>query len=310
MERHLPPTYRILPKLFKAIQANQPVVALESAVITHGLPYPQNSECAQDLEQIISQNGASPATIALLDGRVAIGLTSAEISLLARSEKLMKLSVRNIAVGIASKRSGGTTVAATLLAARTAGIQVFATGGIGGVHRGSTFDVSADLDELARSRVVVVCSGAKSILDLPATLEVLESRGIPVIGFGTDEFPAFYARSSGLKIDAMVDTPAEIAAIARAHWAAGNSSAILVCNPLPAEFALDGAWVDSLILKAVDEAKSLGVSGPSVTPYLLGRLRDLTGGKTLTANLALLRNNASLSAEIAKQLASSTTRTI
>ncbi len=310
MGKQLPPTYRILPKIFQAVQQNKPVVALESAVITHGLPYPQNSECALELEQIISQSEVQPATIALLDGKIAIGLTSEEITRLARGEKLMKLSVRNIAVGLAAKRSGGTTVAATLLAARTAGIQVFATGGIGGVHRGSTFDVSADLDELARSRVVVVCSGAKSILDLPATLEVLESRGVPVLGYGTDEFPAFFARSSGLKIDARVDTPAEVAAIAQAHWTSGNSSAVLVCNPLPVEFALDIDWINTLILQAIEEAHQRGVNGPAVTPYLLGRLRDLTGGKTLTANLALLKNNASLSADIAKQLAGPATLTI
>jgi pseudouridine-5'-phosphate glycosidase len=302
MTTKLPSTYRIQPEILRAVQEELPVVALESAVITHGLPYPQNEECALSTQEIIRQNGAQPATIALINGKIALGLTKEEINLLSRSENLMKISPRNLGIGIANGRSGGTTVAATLLAARIAGIGVFATGGIGGVHRGNPNDVSADLDELARSPVIVVCSGAKSILDLSATLEALESRGVPVLGFGTDEFPAFFSRTSGLKLDARVDSPTEIVAIAHAHWTSGSSSAILVCNPLSEEDALDGEWVDALTEHALEESRSLGISGSKVTPFLLNKLRELTEGKTLEANLLLLKNNARLAAEIASRL--------
>lgn len=282
-----------------AITTGKPVVALESTVITHGLPRPQNLQLAQDMEAAVRSAGATPATIAVLDGAVHVGLTAAELERIALHEEGMrKISRRDFGIALARGESGGTTVAGTALVANLAGIRVFATGGIGGVHRGSNFDISADLLELGRTPVVVVCAGAKAILDLPATLEVLETQGVPVIGYQTVDFPAFYSVSSGLKVTVRADTPAEIAAIARRHWIMGKS-AVLVGNPPPTEAALPAGEIEGVIQQALAEAENRHVHGAALTPFLLERVSQLSGGKSLRANLALLLNNADLAARIA-----------
>lgn len=310
MKRVLPPVYKIHPEVALALARGYPVVALESTVLTHGLPHPVNEELGLDLEKFVRENGATPATIALIDGKISIGITADELLSLALGEKVLKVSSRIMGIGIAKGLSGGTTVAATLVAAHIAGIQVFATGGIGGVHRGQRFDISADLDELARRPLIVVCAGAKSILDLPATLEALETRGIPVLGYQTDEFPAFYSRSSGLRVDATIDSPDEAAHIARAHWSAGNHSSILVCNPLPEGESLDTEEINKSIERAVVEAEVLGIGGAELTPFLLKNLNQSTKGKSLQANLALLKSNARLAAQIAGCLAKPQTQNL
>lgn len=302
MTLKLPPAYHPLPEVASALTANQPVVALESAVITHGLPRGTNLDLARNVEALIRANGVTPATISVINGSLCIGTSQEDLERLATDGDLIKVSIRNIGFALAKNLSGGTTVAATLLAARTAGIKVFSTGGIGGVHRGRSYDISADLDELARSPVVVVCAGAKAILDLPATREALETRGVPVLGYQTTEFPAFYSRRSGLHVDARVDSPAEIAAVAQAHWEAGNHSAILVCNPLPEDQALDDNMMEKAIQRAMRQAETDDISGASLTPALLDMVMQLTDGKSLQANLALLQNNASLAAEIAVEM--------
>lgn len=287
----------------RALAGRQPVVALESTVITHGLPYPENIDLARDLEQEIVREHAIPATIALLDGKIQVGLNSSQLERLATSHDSLKVSRRDFGLALARGLVGGTTVAGTLFVAHQAGIQVFATGGIGGVHRNAPFDVSTDLAELGRTPMVVVCAGAKSILDLPATLEVLETQGVMVLGYQTDEFPAFFSRSSGLPVTARSDSPEEIAAIARAHWQAGVQSAILVANPVPEETALDYDEVEAIIQQALRDAEKKGIHGAATTPYLLSRLNDLSDGRTLQANLALLHSNARLAARIAVALA-------
>lgn len=298
----LPPAYNALPEVSAALAGHQPVVALESAVITHGLPHGTNLDLARKVEALIRDKGVTPATISVINGRLCIGTRQEDLERLTAAGDFIKVSIRNVGVALAKQLSGGTTVAATLLAARTAGIKVFSTGGIGGVHRGRSYDISADLDELARSPVVVVCAGAKAILDLPATREALETRGVPVLGYQTNEFPAFYSRRSGLHVDARVDSPAEIAAVAQAHWEAGNQSAILVCNPLPEDQALDDDMMEKAIHRAMRQAEKDDISGASLTPALLDMVMQLTDGKSLQANLALLQNNASLAAEIALQM--------
>ncbi len=303
MNRILPPVYKIHPEVALALERGTAVVALESTVITHGLPHPENQALGMDLEKIVRENGVTPATIALIDGKISVGITADELSSLAVHEKVLKVSSRMMGIGIAKGLSGGTTVAATLVAAHTAGIQVFATGGIGGVHRGKAFDISADLDELTRRPVIVVCAGAKSILDLPATLEALETRGIPVLGFQTEEFPAFYSRNSGLKVNVRIDTPEEAVDIAKAHWLAGNHSAVLVCNPLPEDEALQVEEINNVIESAIVEAEIVGIAGADLTPFLLERINQITEGRSMQANLALLKNNARLAALIAKSLA-------
>jgi len=300
MKLDLPKSYQAQPEVLPALTHNLPVVALESTVITHGLPRPQNLALAREMENIVRENGATPATIALLDGFIRIGLQDHELEKLAFDETSMKVSLRNLGICVARSMSGGTTVAATLLAARKAGIYVFSTGGIGGVHRENPDDVSADLDALSENPVVVVCTGAKAILDLPATLEALETRGVPLLGYQTDTFPAFYARSSGLPVDARVETAQEIYRIAKAHWETGNRSAILVCNPVPQEFAIDPAVIEPVITKAVEQAKRQGIHGADLTPFLLEVVNQATSEKSLQANLALLRNNARLGAEVAR----------
>ena len=302
MTTRIPDVYRLSAEVSYALTRGMPVVALESAVITHGLPRPQNLELAREMESIIREGGATPATIALLKGKMAVGLSDDELTDLSKRDVLTKVSLRNMGIGLAQGLSGGTTVAATLSTAFQSGIKVFATGGIGGVHRGNPFDVSADLDALAIYPVVVVCAGAKAILDLPATLEALETRGVPVLGFGTDEFPAFYSRSSGLRVDYRVDEPGEVASIAQAHWKAGHRSAILVGNPIPERDALDAEIIASAINTAVVEAEKSGILGAALTPFLLEQVNLGSAGQSMRANLALLRNNALLAAQIAAHL--------
>ncbi len=301
MMEKLPEQFIVNRDLAIARQSGAPVVALESAVITHGLPRPENLALAQEMESIVRENGAVPATIALLEGRIRIGLTEDELLRLAGLENTRKISLRDFGIALAGGLSGGTTVAATLFAAEKAGVKVFATGGIGGVHRGSTFDISADLPQLGRSKLVVVCAGAKAILDLPATREYLETQGVPVIGYQTDEFPAFYTPHSGLKVDHTVDSPEQAAEIARQAWSAGLSSAILLVVPPPEE-TISGEEIETAIQAALDETQQAGIHGAEATPYLLNRVSQLTAGRSKLANLALLKNNARVAAQVAAAL--------
>jgi pseudouridine-5'-phosphate glycosidase len=301
-ENRLPPTFVISSEVVLAFRLGTPVVALESAVITHGLPRPQNLELARRLEENIRNEGAVPATICLMDGKVHIGLTDQELTRLANEDGARKISRRDFGIALARKENGGTTVAATLIAARQAGIRVFATGGIGGVHRNAPFDVSADLPELGRSPLIVVCAGAKSILDLPATMEVLETMGVAVIGYHTADFPAFYSRDSGLPVNVQIQSPKEAAKIALAHWSMGLESALLVVQPPPEEAALPAEEMNQAIQEALNEAERSQIHGSDVTPFLLDRVSRLSGGASLHANLALLENNARLAARISAEL--------
>jgi pseudouridine-5'-phosphate glycosidase len=303
MPHERPAWLYVHPEVAAALGSGRPVVALESTVITHGLPEPVNLELARRLESEVRGAGAVPATVAVIDGRICLGVTTDELERLALSRSLMKISRRDLGTAVAQRATGGTTVAATMIAAHAGGVQVFATGGIGGVHRGSSGDISADLPELARTPVVVVCAGAKAILDLPRTLEWLETAGVPVLGWGTDEFPAFFTRSSGLPVSAKVKNAAETAALIRTHWGMGLHSGILVCVPCPEEVSVPAEKVELALRTALQQAESEGVRGKQVTPYLLSRLADLSGGGTLRANLALLRNNARVAAEIARAFA-------
>lgn len=284
----------------RAMRANLPIVALESTVITHGLPSPQNLQLAQDMEHIVRDEGATPATIAFLDGYLHIGLNGTELERLAKEKDAYKVGPRDFATVITNEACGGTTVAGTMLACKHAGIKVFATGGIGGVHRESSFDVSADLQALATIPMIVVCAGAKAILDLPATLEYLETMNVPVVGYGTDDFPAFFSRESGLDVSASVETPEELVEFAREHWKAGLQSAVLVANPVPADEAISKSEMEPLIEKASKEAQEEGIHGKEITPFLLKRINELTKGKSMRVNLALLLNNARLAAHIAR----------
>jgi pseudouridine-5'-phosphate glycosidase len=281
----------------------RPVVALESTLIAHGLPRPLNLETARAAEAAVRAEGAVPATIAVLRGVPTVGLSDGELQALAGADGVLKASSRDLAAAVAQKRTAATTVAATMLLAHRAGVRVFATGGIGGVHRGlaETWDVSADLAELARTPVAVVCAGAKSILDLRRTLEVLETMAVPVVGYGTDEFPAFYVGSSGLPLTARVDSSAEAAALLAARWALGGAGVVLA-QPLGAGLALESAEFETALAEAESRAAARGVSGPELTPFLLARLAEITGGRTLTANRALIVANAQLAARIARAL--------
>lgn len=337
----LPAFVRTSPSVLAALHSNQPVVALESTVIAHGLPYPQNLEAARRMEAAVREGGATPATVAVLGGVVKVGLTDDELAYLAQAKDVWKVSRRDLPVVVARKLDGATTVAGTMIVAHWAGIRVFATGGIGGVHRvvggewvvasGKTLttnhyplttDISADLPELAQTPVVVVCAGAKAILDLPATLEWLETHSVPVIGYGTDEFPAFYSRSSGLKLEVRADRAGEVAEIAHAKWEMGLAGGVLVCVPVPEAYAQPLEAVEAAIQQALREAEERGVRGKAVTPFLLRRVAELTGDERgrprvspllvsplplasplLRANLALLENNARVAAEIAAALA-------
>jgi len=295
------------PAVRAALEAGRPLVALESTVISHGLPWPENLELARRMEAAVRANGAEPATIAVLNGQVHIGLNDAQLEHLATAGTVLKVSRRDFPIAFAQKRDGATTVAGTMIAAHWAGLRVFATGGIGGVHRaaggGPATDISADLPELARTPVVVVCAGAKAILDLPATLEWLETHGVPVVGYQTDEFPAFYSRSSGLKLEARADSPEEVAALARALWDSGLGGGMLVCVPCPAEAARPADEMERAIAVAVQEAEARGLRGKAVSPFLLARVAELTHGESKAANLALLQNNARVAAQVAVQLA-------
>jgi pseudouridylate synthase len=285
----------------QALAARRPVVALESTIISHGMPYPHNFETALALEEAVRAEGAVPATIAVIDGVLRAGLDRAALERLAKDGKVIKASTRDLAPAMLRNQSAGTTVSATMRIAALAGIPIFATGGIGGVHRGAadSFDISADLVELAHTETAVVCAGAKSILDIGKTLEYLETLRVPVIVFGSDEFPAFYTNASGEPAPQRLDTPDEIAQAMRLHRGLGAGTGMLVANPIPAAAALPAAAIDAAIAKALGEAQAQGIAGKAVTPFLLGRVNELTGGESLKANIALVRNNAALAARIA-----------
>ena len=277
-------------------------MALESALISHGLPYPENVETAQAMEEIVREEGAIPATIGIIGGRPTVGLSRKEVERLGRGSGVRKVSLWDLPVAVARRWDGGTTVSASLYLAHKAGIRVLATGGIGGVHRGKGWDLSADLFALAQTPLVVVCSGAKAILDLPATLEWLEASGVPVIGYGTDEFPAFYSRSSGLPLAQRVDTPPEVAEIARARDELELSTAVLVTVPVLDEYEVPTSLLEEALAKALEMGEGQGVRGAALTPFLLGRLNELTHGATLRANIALLKDNARVAAGVARAL--------
>jgi pseudouridine-5'-phosphate glycosidase len=285
-----------------AVDAHTPVVALESTLITHGLPRPVNLEVAQRLEAVVRDSGATPATIAILDGELYAGLEPDQLERLANADNVRKVSRRDLPIVTAQKGHGATTVAATMWVAAQAGIRVFATGGIGGVHRGQPFDVSADLPELAQTPVVVVCAGAKAILDLPLTLEWLETHGVPVLGFGTDTFPAFYSRSSGLPVDARCDTAQDAAHIIRAKFDLGLPGGVLIGVPVPEEYAVAPEDIEPAIQQALKMAEAENIRGKAISPFLLKHVSELTGGESLKANIALLENNARVAAQIARAL--------
>ena len=300
--------WQIQTEVAEALAQNNPVVALESTVITHGLPYPNNVETAVKMQTAVREGGAVPATIAIIQGRVHVGLTDDELEYLGKlaGTAVRKCSRRDIPLAIGNKENGATTVAGTMILAHQAGIRLFATGGIGGVHRGHPFDISADLLELGRTPVTVVSSGAKSILDLPATLEVLETHGVPVIGYGTDTLPAFFARSSGLPVDIRLDTPEAVASVMLAHQQTGLQNGLLVAVPVPEADACDPEMVEAAIAQATQEADEQGIHGPASTPWLLRRVVALTNGHSLQANVALLRNNGYTAAKIARAFCNST----
>ena len=296
----------IKPEVAEAIAQGKPVVALESTIISHGMPYPQNVQTALAVEQIIRDHGAVPATIAIIGGRLKAGLTVEEIEYFGKKgQAIHKASRRDLAVLCARGEDGATTVATTMIIAHMAGISIFATGGIGGVHRGAetTMDISADLEELAQTPVMVVCAGAKSILDLGLTLEYLETKGVPVIGYGTDELPAFYTRQSGFGVDYRIDTPAQLAAAFQASLDMGLPAGMLVTNPIPEEFAMPKAVIDAAIDQAISECNANGIHGKATTPFLLARVAELTGGDSLASNIRLVYNNAMVAAQTAVAMA-------
>lgn len=295
----------ISPEAAAALAAGQPVVALESTIISHGMPYPQNVETALNVEKIIRENGAVPATVAVIGGRLKAGLAPEEIEHLGKKGyAVAKASRRDLPVLVARGEDGATTVTTTMMIAAMAGIRIFATGGVGGVHRGAetTMDISADLEELAQTPVMVICAGAKSILDLGLTLEYLETKGVPVIGYGTEELPAFYTRHSGFRVDYRLDTPEELAAAFAAQRGMGLKGGMLVTNPIPEEYSMDKAVIDKAIDEALAEAKAKGIHGKETTPFLLAKVKDLTGGDSLDSNIQLVYNNARLAAKTAAAL--------
>ena len=295
----------ISPEVKAALEAGKPVVALESTIISHGMPYPRNVETALLVEKTIRENGATPATIAVIGGRLKAGLSHEEIEYLGKTGRgVAKASRRDLPALVARKADGATTVATTMIIAHMAGIRIFATGGIGGVHRGAeiTMDISADLEELAQTPVMVVCAGAKSILDLGLTLEYLETKGVPVVGYGTEELPAFYTRESGFGVDYRVDSPEELAAMFRAQRELGYKGGMLVTNPIPAEYAMDKKIIDAAIEQALSDAKARGIHGKETTPFLLARVVELTGGESLESNIRLVLNNAAVAAQTAREL--------
>ena len=295
----------ISPEVQAALNAGKPVVALESTIISHSMPYPQNVETALRVEQTIRDNGAVPATIAIIGGQLKAGCTQEEIEYLGKKgQAVTKASRRDLPVLVARKEDGATTVTTTMIIAAMAGIKIFATGGIGGVHRGAqqTFDISADLEELAQTPVMVICAGAKSILDLGLTLEYLETKGVPVIGYQTEELPAFYTRHSGFKVDYRIDTPQELAAAFKAKIDCGLKGGMLVTNPIPEQYSMPKDVIDAAIEKALQEMDAAGIHGKQCTPFLLAKVKDLTGGDSLAANIQLVLNNARLAAQTAVAL--------
>jgi len=292
-------------KVQQAISDNKPVVALESTIISHGMPYPQNYETALLVEKTVIQAGAIPATIALIDGKVKVGLTHDEIHFLAKEgTKVIKTSRRDLPYILSQKLTGATTVSATMIAAELAGIKIFATGGIGGVHRGAgqTFDVSADLTELSKTNVAVVCAGIKAILDLPLTLEYLETLGVPVLGYQTEELPAFYTRKSGYKLDYQMNSPEEIARLLQVKWDLGLLGGVIIANPIPQEYALDYDTMTKAIDEAIVQQNKLGITGKESTPFLLSKVKELTKGESLVSNIELVLNNAKLASKIAIEM--------
>ncbi len=293
----------IAPEVQKALSEGTPVVALESTIISHGMPYPQNVETALKVEEIVRENGAVPATTAIIGGKLKCGLTKKEIEYLGKKGlDVTKCSRRDIPMAIARGFDGATTVATTMIIANMAGVSIFATGGIGGVHRGAqeTMDISADLEELANTPVMVVCAGAKAILDIPLTLEYLETKGVPVLGYGTDNLPAFYTRGSRFKVDYRVDTPEEAAKAFEAQRGAGLHTGMLLTNPIPEEFSMDEGTINEAIESAVKEAEEKGIKGKESTPFLLAKVKDITAGSSLDANIQLVFNNAKVAAQIAE----------
>jgi len=293
------------PEVAAARAAGKPIVALESTIISHGMPYPQNVQTARDVEAVIRDAGAVPATIAIIDGRICVGLSHEQLELLGQSKDAMKVSRRDLAYVLATKKLGATTVAATMICAQLAGIEVFVTGGIGGVHRGAetSFDISADLQELASTSVAVVCAGVKSILDIGLTLEYLETHGVPVVSVGQPGFPAFFTRESGFNADFQLDTPQEQARFIRTKWQLGLQGGVVVSNPVPAQFAMQNEEIGGIIAQALGEAEQQGVKGKAVTPFLLARIKELTGGRSLATNIALVKHNALVGARLAVALA-------
>jgi pseudouridine-5'-phosphate glycosidase len=294
----------IKPEIKQSLAENKPVVALESTIIAHGMPYPQNVETAKRCEQIIRENGAIPATIGIINGVLKVGLSAEELEIMGKSPNMMKVSRRDIPLVVAQKNHGATTVASTMIIANMAGIKVFVTGGIGGVHRGaaSTFDISADLTELANTNVAVVCAGAKSILDLGLTLEYLETQGVPIIGYQTDELPAFYTRKSGLKLVQWCENIEDIASIINIKWHLNLKGGVVVANPVPEEFAMDFDYMTNCIDNALKKAEQLGIKGKETTPFLLAEIKKITQGKSLDTNIQLVFNNAKVGAMLAKSL--------
>lgn len=288
----------------EALINGEPIVALESTIISHGMPYPKNVETALNVENIVRENGGVPATIGILGGRLKVGLTEEEIKYMGKAENVIKASRRDIPFIVSKKLDGATTVASTMIIAAMAGIKIFATGGIGGVHRGAqeTFDISADLEELAHTNVAVVCAGAKSILDIGLTLEYLETNGVPVVGYGTDDFPAFYTRKSGYKVDYRVDTAEELAAALKTKWDLGLHGGVVVANPIPEKYEMNYDLITKAINDAVNEAEAKGIRGKETTPFLLSRVKELTGGDSLESNIALVYNNAKVAAQLAVEL--------
>jgi pseudouridine-5'-phosphate glycosidase len=300
MEKYLEYSQEVL----EAKKNNVPVVALESTIISHGMPYPQNVQTAKEVEDIIRKNGAVPATIAILDGKIKIGLSDEELEMLATRKDIEKASRRDLPYLVATKKNGATTVAATMICAELAGIEVFVTGGIGGVHREAevTMDVSADLQELAQTNVAVVCAGAKSILDIGLTLEYLETHGVPVVGFGTEILPAFYTRTSPFQVNVQVEDEKEAASMIRTKWELGLKGGVVIANPIPETDALEEEFINGVIESALKEAKENEIAGKNVTPFLLAKVKELTEGRSLEANIALVKNNADVGSKIAVQL--------
>ena len=291
----------VAPEIAEALKAGKPVVALESTILSHGMPFPENVEFAHKVEEIVRGEGAIPATTAIIGGKLKVGLSSEELDLMCKADGVGKVSRRDVAVYLATGMTGATTVATTMLIAELAGIRVFATGGIGGVHRGAqeTMDISADLQELANTKVAVVCAGAKQILDLGLTLEYLETFGVPVLGYNTDEFPAFYCRSSGYKLDRNVQTPEELAKILYTKWDLGLKGGVVIGNPIPEEYALNYDEMEAVINKALKKADEQGIRGKYITPFLLTEIKDMTKGVSFASNLQLAYNNARLASKIA-----------